>query len=142
MDEDPLSFLQHGTKEDIMTFLKPILDEYRVRKRSTLRWDVVKNEETKDKKIPELQQFPMICSSTQCLFYLGDTRLPHESRIFCFSRPRKAREHVERQHLQFFNANDLTSCPHPECKEVLQGVMPDHRSIEGVLVEFAFHRRS
>src|SRR5271168_3206667 len=36
MDEDPLSFLQHGTKEDIMTFLKWILDEYRVRKRSTL----------------------------------------------------------------------------------------------------------
>jgi hypothetical protein len=42
----------------------------------------------------------MICSSTQCLFCLGDTRLPHESRIFCFSRPRKAREHVERQHLR------------------------------------------
>jgi len=36
MDEDPLSFLQHGTKEDIMTFLKWILDEYRVRKRNTL----------------------------------------------------------------------------------------------------------
>jgi hypothetical protein len=30
MDEDPLSFLQHGTKEDIMTFLKWRLDEYRV----------------------------------------------------------------------------------------------------------------
>jgi hypothetical protein len=29
MDEDLLSFLQHGTKEDIMTFLKWILDEYR-----------------------------------------------------------------------------------------------------------------
>ena len=36
MDEDPLSFLQRCTKEDIMTFLKWILDEYRVRKKSTL----------------------------------------------------------------------------------------------------------
>ena len=36
MDEDPLSFLQHCTKEDIMTFLKWVLDEYRVRKQSTL----------------------------------------------------------------------------------------------------------
>jgi hypothetical protein len=36
MEEDPLSFLQHCTKADIMTFLKWILDEYRVRKRSTL----------------------------------------------------------------------------------------------------------
>ena len=39
MDEDPLSFLQHSTKEDIMTFLKRILDEYHVRKRKTpLTW--------------------------------------------------------------------------------------------------------
>ena len=51
----------------------------------------MKKDEAEDKKIPELQQFPTICSSTQCLFCLGDTRLPHESRIFCFSRPRKAR---------------------------------------------------
>ena len=36
MDENPLSFLQHCTKEDIMTFLKWILDEYRVRKWSSL----------------------------------------------------------------------------------------------------------
>src|SRR5436305_2907406 len=83
-------------------------------------WGVVKNET--EKKIPELQQFPMICSSMQCLFCLGDTRLPHESRIFCFSRPRKAREHIERLYLRFFNANDLISYLHPECKEVLQCV--------------------
>jgi Protein of unknown function (DUF3435) len=86
-------------------------------------WGVVEKDETEDEKIPELRQFPIICSSTQCLFRLGDTQLSHESRIFCFSRPRKAREHVERQHLQFFNANDLISCPHPECKEVLHGIM-------------------
>jgi hypothetical protein len=105
-------------------------------------WGVVKNEETKDKKIPELQQFPMICSSTQCLFCLGDTRLPHESRIFCFSRPRKAREHVERQHLRFFNANDLISCPHPECKEVLQGVMHFKNHAASVHNCFLFARSS
>src|SRR5271170_8053486 len=73
-------------------------------------WGVVKVET--EVKMPESQQFPIICSSTQCLFCLGDTQLPHEARIFCFSRPRKAREHVERQHLRFFNADDLISCPH------------------------------
>ena len=36
MNKDPLSFLEHCTKEDMMTFLNWTLDEYRVRKRSTL----------------------------------------------------------------------------------------------------------
>lgn len=37
LEEDRLRFLIHATKEDIMTFLKWILDDYpRVRKRSTL----------------------------------------------------------------------------------------------------------
>jgi len=36
MEEDPLAFLQHCTREDIMTFLKWILDEFRVRKKSSV----------------------------------------------------------------------------------------------------------
>jgi hypothetical protein len=36
MNEDPLAFLQHCTKEDIMTFLNWILDHYHVRKKSSL----------------------------------------------------------------------------------------------------------
>jgi hypothetical protein len=36
MNEDPLAFLQHCSREDIMTFLKWILDQYHVRKKSTL----------------------------------------------------------------------------------------------------------
>ena len=42
MDEDSLPFLQHCTKEDVMTFLKWILYEYRVRKRSSLHeyWSI------------------------------------------------------------------------------------------------------
>lgn len=36
MKEDPLAFLQHCSKEDIMTFWKWILDQYKVQKKSTL----------------------------------------------------------------------------------------------------------
>jgi hypothetical protein len=36
MNEDSLAFLQHCSKEDIMTFWKWILDYYYVRKKSTL----------------------------------------------------------------------------------------------------------
>jgi hypothetical protein len=35
-NEDPLAFLQHCTKEDIMTFFNWTLDQYRVRKKSSL----------------------------------------------------------------------------------------------------------
>ena len=105
-------------------------------------WGVAEKDETVDEKMPELQQFPLICSSTQCLFCLGDTRLPHESRIFCFSRPRKAREHVERQHLRFFNATDLISRPHPECKEVLHGIMHFKNHAASVHNCFLFARSS
>jgi Protein of unknown function (DUF3435) len=72
---------------------------------------------------PSLSQFPMICTSTQCLFCLGSAGLPYESRTFCFSRPRKAREHVERQHLRFLPSNEPIPCPHPQCEEVLQGII-------------------
>jgi Protein of unknown function (DUF3435) len=72
---------------------------------------------------PTASQFPMICTSTQCLFCLGNNQLSYESRTFCFSRPRKAREHVERQHLRFLTPNEPMPCPHPQCDEVLQGIM-------------------
>jgi hypothetical protein len=36
MHKDLLAFLQHYTKEDIITFLNWILDYYRVRKKSSL----------------------------------------------------------------------------------------------------------
>lgn len=85
-------------------------------------WGIIK-EETDKQDVPEPHQFPIICPSTQCLFCLGNTLLPYEARTFCFSRPRKAREHVERQHLRFFKAMDPIPCPHPECTKVLYGVM-------------------
>jgi Protein of unknown function (DUF3435) len=68
---------------------------------------------------PTASQFPMICISTQCLFCLRNTQLSYESRAFCFSRPRKAREHIERQHLRFLTPNEPMPYPHPQCEEVL-----------------------
>ncbi len=85
-------------------------------------WGIVDQEPDQEPaSAPDL--FPMICTSTQCLFCLGDTGLSFESRSFCFSRPRKAREHVEQQHLRFFASNDQIPCPHPQCQEVLHGIM-------------------
>jgi hypothetical protein len=130
------------TIKAMVTFCRVRQAPRQKRSSSSRGWGVVKKDEAEDEKIPQPQQFPTICSSTQCLFCLGDTRLPLESRIFCFSRPRKAREHVERQHLQFFNANDLIPCPHPECKEVLRGVMHFKNHAASVHNCFLFPRSS
>jgi hypothetical protein len=72
---------------------------------------------------PTASQFPMVYTSTQCLFCLGNAGLLYEWRTFCFSRPRKAREHIKRQYLRFLSPNEAMSCPYPQCEEVLQGIM-------------------
>jgi hypothetical protein len=105
-------------------------------------WGLVEKEETEDEKMGDFPQFPMVCSSTQCLVCLGDTLLLRESRTFCVSRLRKAREHVERQHLRFFNAKDLISCPHLACKENLFDVMHFKNHAASVYNYFLFARPS
>jgi hypothetical protein len=61
---------------------------------------------------PEPKPIPMICINTQCLFCFKQ-----------FTRPRKAREHVEKLHLKHYALDDLIPCPHPVCKmdEVVLG---------------------
>jgi hypothetical protein len=48
---------------------------------------------------------PMICTNTHCLFCSKT-----------FTRPRKARDHVEKLHLKYYEIDDLIPCPHPVCK--------------------------
>lgn len=61
----------------------------------------------------KLDPLPMTCTSKQCIFCFSDTRISYESRTFSLCHPRKPREHVEQQHLRFFNPNDPIPCPHP-----------------------------
>ncbi len=57
------------------------------------------------KTTPETKPVPIICKSTECLFCFKQ-----------FTRPRKAREHVEKLHLKHYKLDDLIPCPHPICK--------------------------
>ncbi|EEQ88960.2 FluG domain-containing protein [Blastomyces dermatitidis ER-3] len=72
--------------------------------------------------IIDADTFPILCPGTQCLFCLGDSQLPHSSRMYSFSRPDHLRRHVQDCHLQYHNANTPLWCPHPSCLEVLDGV--------------------
>ncbi|OJD23451.1 hypothetical protein ACJ73_05192 [Blastomyces percursus] len=68
--------------------------------------------------IIDADAFPILCPGTQCLFCLGDSRLPHSARMYSFSRQEPLRRHVQDCHLRY-NANDSPLwCPHPSCLEV------------------------
>jgi hypothetical protein len=63
---------------------------------------------------------PMVLADTDCIFCIFKTG---QRKTFC--RPRKAREHVENQHLRFFRNDDLVPCPDPYCRRsgvVLYGI--------------------
>jgi hypothetical protein len=114
-----------GTIEALVTYCR-VREAPRQRPIPCRDWGIVDQEPDQELEqgpasAPDL--FPMICTSTQCLFCLGNTGLSFESRTFCFSRPRKAREHVEQKHLRFFASGDQILCPHPKCQEVLHGIM-------------------
>jgi hypothetical protein len=57
--------------------------------------------------------YPIVCTSTICLFCLGDSSLPKESREFHYSRPSSLTRHVKTQHLRLLKGTFL--CPHPAC---------------------------
>lgn len=72
-----------------------------------------------------LFSLPLECNPSQCLFCIGDERLPPEHRTFCWSRPAKMMDHIEDQHLKSLALDAKILCPHPRCREsgvVLDGV--------------------
>jgi hypothetical protein len=54
---------------------------------------------------------PMVLTDTDCIFCICKT-----GQRKSFSRARKAREHVEYQHLRFFRDDDIIPCPDPYCR--------------------------
>lgn len=62
-------------------------------------------EDTKD-------DFPTACRPTQCLFCLGDERLPYQYRVFEYAKPNKMINEVAK-HLKKYAPEDEVPCPHP-----------------------------
>ena len=92
--------------------------------RSTIEKADVEQEESdsRDKEDPAL--FSLKCDPRQCLFCIGDAKLPFFQRVFCFCRPSKMIEHAESHHLHKYELGAKIACPHPICQEdglVLEG---------------------
>lgn len=107
---------------EFIASLASLCNRQEVRRR-TRRTTTVREE---DAEIPQIPQVPVKCQPTQCIFCLGEKRLPYVSRSFCYSRRAKMMDHVEGHHLQDRDPNTDIACPHPICADqalVLKSVM-------------------
>ncbi|PMD60550.1 uncharacterized protein K444DRAFT_528197, partial [Hyaloscypha bicolor E] len=69
-------------------------------------------------------EFPVVCQKTQCIFCIGNERLPYEQRTRTFNRVSHMWDHVENVHLSKVPAEQRIICYHPVCKA--QGLVLDH----------------
>jgi hypothetical protein len=98
-------------------------------------WGITDQDTTSDPEPqpkPESLPFPMTYTSTQCPFCF---------KTFC--RPRKVREHAERQHLRYYEIDDLIPCAYPECSQarvILSGHMHFKNHAAAVHKSFLFEK--
>jgi hypothetical protein len=78
-------------------------------------WGILPTPDPSPQRSPEPSEkgtlHPIVITNKECIFCICKTG---QRRGFC--RPRKAREHVENQHLRFFRDDDLIPCPDPSCR--------------------------
>lgn len=79
-------------------------------------WGLLPSPEPTPPRVVKVEPKPVIINNRQCIFCICKTGQVQE-----FCRPRKAREHVEKQHLRFFGQDDLIPCPDEYCR--LSGVV-------------------
>src|SRR5258706_1459817 len=60
--------------------------------------DLFKKETPPPEPFPEPDEFPVVCSKTQCIICIGNERLSHEQRTRTFRRVSHMWDHVENVH--------------------------------------------
>jgi hypothetical protein len=90
--------------------------EVRPRKeRSITPEDHVKEESLDSQPFLDADCFPLICKKTQCIYCIGNERLPFQDRIHSFYHTLYMWDHIE-DHLSKEPAGQPVSCRHPVCK--------------------------
>lgn len=56
---------------------------------------------------------PIECKATQCIFCLGEERLPAVTRLKSFHSRGALKKHIQRKHLQHHSNSKPIACPHP-----------------------------
>ena len=86
--------------------------------------DLIKKESPAPKPTQPADEFPVVCTNTQCIICIGNERLPYEQRTRTFNRVSHMWDHVENVHLSKVPAEQRIICHHPVCKA--QGLVLDH----------------
>ncbi|PQK10238.1 hypothetical protein BB8028_0002g05620 [Beauveria bassiana] len=76
-------------------------------------------DESKSVVKPEpFEDIPLLLGKTQCIYCVGDERLPYAIRMREFKRPSHMMDHVENVHLRHEKGNARFVCRHPECQHL------------------------
>ncbi|KAL9068183.1 MAG: hypothetical protein Q9157_006584 [Trypethelium eluteriae] len=114
---------------ELVRALTKLCSRRETRRRNAVRYASGNEASPKQEDPDEPASFPLRCDTRQCLFCLGDERLPVRQRRFRWCRPAKMMDHVE-GHLKQYTLNARIYCPHPICKAdgwALDGVLHFHR---------------
>ncbi|UKZ78714.1 hypothetical protein TrVFT333_006460 [Trichoderma virens FT-333] len=71
--------------------------------------------QTIEEPLPK-EEIPLKLQESQCIYCVGDEKLPYQTRMRTFSKPYNMRVHVERYHLKHEKDKSKFTCHHPQCK--------------------------
>ena len=65
-----------------------------------------------------IEVIPIKLGKTQCIYCIGEERLPYNRRIRSFKRASHMMDHVEKVHLKYERKEGKLVCPHPQCEHL------------------------
>ncbi|KAE8440383.1 hypothetical protein EG329_008182 [Mollisiaceae sp. DMI_Dod_QoI] len=87
--------------------------------------DLIKKESPAPEPSQSPDEFPVVCTKTQCIICIGNERLPYEQRTRAFKRVSHMRDHVENVHLSKLLPEEQPACLHPKCSPDNEGLFFD-----------------
>jgi hypothetical protein len=98
----------------LVQYMTKLCGRREARRRRTAPNLALPQAESGDKNV--ILSTPLECDARQCLFCIGDEALSVSQRTFCWSRPAKMMDHIEKFHLNLLELDSRILCPHPECR--------------------------
>ena len=72
---------------------------------------------------PEAEPDLRVCKPTQCIFCIGDEKLPMAKRLRAFYARGDLKKYFQRKYTRFHPQGKPIDCPHPHCKVTLDNIM-------------------
>ena len=121
---DPMGIVDRKIRAiDLMVALASRQEVAAPHPRESATVDTLVKEESPDVEVEPLVDLPLLCVKTQCIFCIGNERLPLEQRVRKFHRVSHMMDHVENVHLSKILPGHCIRCHHTKCKSDFRNVM-------------------